>query len=176
MDIVLQAQIVGAVGFGLLVVATFAKTRTRFLLIDIAGLAPTAIHYVMLNAAAGAALTAFYMASDAVAALAGQRAARAVYWVFYPAAGLVGWIFWAGPSDLLAIGGTILAVAARHQRPVWRIQTLVVASTIGWGAYGFVSGSYVQVIFSSVYGAAALLNAIRFFRARSSLPGSPEAD
>lgn len=165
MDIVVQAHIIGAVGYGLLIVATFAKTRTRFLLIDIAGLTPTVVHYLMLNAAAGAALSAFYMISDAVAALASRRVARAAYWLFYPAAGLIGWFFWSGPADLLAIGGTILAVAARHQRPVWRIQALVLASTIGWGAFGFAAGSYVQVVFSSIYGTAALLNAIRFFRA-----------
>ncbi len=76
MDIVLVAQLVGTVGYGLLVLATFARTRTRFLAVDIAGLVPVVAHYAMLDATAGAALSAFYMMSDTVAALAARRLAR----------------------------------------------------------------------------------------------------
>jgi hypothetical protein len=161
------AQFVGGVGFGLLVLSTFARTRLRFLLVDIAGLVPVIVHYVMLAAPVGAALSAFYMMSDVGAAFAEKRAARIIYWLFYPLAVAIGWFFWAGPADLLAIVGTVLAVAARHQRSVWRIQALIVVSTIGWGTYGLLVGSVVQVAFSTVYGTAALANAVRFFRQQS---------
>ncbi len=161
------AQLVGGVGFGLLVYSTFARTRLRFLLTDITGLVPVIVHYVMLAAPVGAALSAFYMLSDVAAAFSERRAARIVYWLFYPLAVIIGWFFWAGPADLLAIVGTVLAVAARHQRSVWRIQALIMVSTIGWGTYGLLVGSLVQLIFSTVYGAAALANAARFFRQQS---------
>ncbi len=158
------AQWVGGVGFGLLVFSTFARTRLRFLLTDITGLVPVIVHYVMLAAPVGAALSAFYMLSDVAAAFSERRAARLAYWLFYPLAVVIGWLFWAGPADLLAIVGTVLAVAARHQRSVWRIQALIMVSTVGWGTYGLLVGSLVQVVFSTVYGVAALANAARFFR------------
>ncbi len=164
------AQWVGGLGFGLLVFSTFARVRLRFLLTDITGLVPVVVHYVMLAAPMGAALSAFYMMSDVVAAFSERRAARIAYWLFYPLALVFGWLFWAGPADLLAIAGTVLAVAARHQRSVWRIQALILVSTIGWGTYGFLVGSVVQVAFSTVYGAAALANAVRFFRQQPPAP------
>ncbi len=166
------AQVVGGVGFGLLVLSTFARARLRFLLIDIAGLVPVIAHYVILAAPVGAALSAFYMLSDVVAAFSERRAARVAFWLFYPLAVAIGWVFWAGPADLLAIVGTVLAVAARHQRSVWRIQALILVSTIGWGTYGLLVGSVVQVAFSMIYGVAALANAVRFFRQQSPSPAA----
>jgi Bacterial inner membrane protein len=173
-DGVLLAQLVGTVGYGLLVLATFARTRTRFLVVDIAGLVPVVVHYAMLDAPAGAALSAFYMASDTVAALAARRLARLAFWLFYPLAGLIGWLFWTGPADLLAIGGTLLAITARHQRPLWRIQALIAASSIGWGLFGLMVGSAAQIGFSLVYGAAAAVNAVRFLRHPETAPGALE--
>lgn len=174
-EITLLAQGVGGLGFGLLVFSTFARSRLRFLVADITGLIPVVIHYVMLAAPAGAALSAFYMLSDVVAAFAARRPARLAYWLFYPLALVVGWVFWAGPTDLFAIVGTVLAIAARHQRQVWRIQALIVVSTAGWGTYGLLVGSLVQVAFSTAYGLAALVNAVRFFR-QPPAAEAPQAD
>ncbi len=77
---------------------------------------------------------------------------------------MIGWLFWSGPVDLLAMGGTLLAITARHQGPVWRIQALIAASTIGWGLYGLMVGSAAQIGFSLIYGTAAAVNAVRFQR------------
>ena len=104
-----------------------------------------------------------------------RRLARLAYWLFYPLALVVGWVFWAGPTDLFAIVGTVLAIAARHQRQVWRIQALIVVSTAGWGTYGLLVGSLVQVAFSTAYGLAALVNAVRFFR-QPPVAEAPQAD
>ena len=164
MEIFLAAQLIGAIGYGLLVLATFARTRFRFLLLDFLGLIPTAVHYVMLAAPAGAALTAFYMCADAVSALPAQSRKRLLYWAFYPLVVVLTWAFWTGPVDLLAGTGTALAIVARHQTLTWRIQALVCLSTIGWGTYGFMVESLAQVVFSIVYGTAALFNAFRFAR------------
>lgn len=168
MDTVVVVQIVGASGYGLLVLATFARSRARFLIVDFSGLVPVVVHYVLLSAFSGAALSAFYMAADAVGSLAAQQTRRVLYWLFYPATAALGWIFWQGSQDLTAIVGTALAIAARHQSSVWRIQALVAASTIGWGLYGFLVGSVGQVVFSLIYGLAAAFNAVRFLRGRRS--------
>lgn len=162
----LAAQIVGAAGYGILVLATFAQKRLRFLILDVLGLLPVAGHYLMLGATAGATLSLLYMGFDIVAALATRQLARRAYWLFYPVACLLGWWFWSGPSDFLAIVGTLFAVASRQQTQVWRIQALIAISALGWGAFGIAVGSMAQIAFSSVYGIAATANAIRFVRMR----------
>ncbi|MCP4381425.1 MAG: YgjV family protein [Hyphomicrobiales bacterium] len=164
MDSSLAAQLVGATGFLLLVLATFARSRFRFLVLDFLGLVPVAAHYVMLAAPAGAALSVFYMCADAVAALPGGSRRRLIYWVFYPLVAVITWFFWIGVVDLAAAAGTALAIVARHQVRTWRILALIGASTVGWGLYGVLVGSIAQVVFSAVYGSVAVFNAIRFSR------------
>lgn len=104
----------------------------------------------------------FYMCVDTVTWWLGERYRRLAAWALYPMVVVLTWAFWAGPGDLLATAGTALAIAARQQRTVWRIQAFIGASTCCWGIYGYLVDSWPQVAFSAVYGAAAVFNAIRF--------------
>jgi len=131
-DPVLATQAIGGVGFLLLIAATFARSRRGFFVVDLLGLAPVAIHYALLNAMAGLVFSAFYMGVDVVTWWLGERYRRLTAWALYPLVLLLTWAFWEGPGDIVATAGTVLAIAARQQREVWRIQAIIAASTCCW--------------------------------------------
>lgn len=151
-------------GYLVIVASTRAKTRTTFLLLDIAGMVPVVIHYIMLGRPVGAALSGFYIAIDAMAAALHHKPSRSLrlaYLANYPIAiALLAWL-WTDWRDLAAFLGTILAVEARRHSTLALIKLLVAISSAGWLVYGVFSQSIAQVVFSAVYGVMALLAARR---------------
>ena len=159
---VLWAQIVGGAGFLVLVVAPLTRTRRRFLLLDILGMVPVGIHYLMLKATGGAALCAIYILMDLVAfRLHSSVAMRRIYYGFYPVAAMFTAAAWTGPADLFALAGTLFAVASRQQPGLKLLKFLVFLSAVGWGIYGVLAGSVSQTLFSVFYGSAALFAVLR---------------
>jgi len=158
----LWAQILGGAGFLVLVVAPLTRTRHRFLLLDILGMVPVGVHYVMLKATGGAALCAIYILMDLIAFhLHSSVAMRRIYYGFYPVAAIFTAVAWTGPADLLALAGTLFAVASRQQPGLTLLKFLVFLSAVGWGAYGILAGSVSQTLFSLFYGGAALFAVFR---------------
>lgn len=159
------AQLLGGAGFLLLLAATQAKTRGRFLVLDVCGLVPVTAHYLLLEAPAGAAMSALYLVIDVSAALEDPpgRARDRLLAQGALAALLIG-LTWRTAADLAALAGTLAAVVSRQQAEMDRLLWLVVASTAGWGLYGVLAGSVAQVAFSAAYALAALLGIWRIAR------------
>lgn len=125
---------------------------------DLVGLAPVVVHYLMLDAPAGAALSALYMVIDITAVFDERsRHVRRLYPVHYVLAGLLAALTYGAPIDVLALLGTWAAIASRQQKGMRRLLALLVASTLGWGLYGLFAGSVGQVAFSAVYALAGSL-------------------
>ncbi len=161
----LWAQIIGAIGFALLIIAPLTHSRRSFLALDIIGIVPVGIHYLMLDAPIGAALCATYVVMDIVAAgIHRSQNVRAAYFLFYPAALALSYWTYQTVADLTALAGTLLAVASRQQLNLVALKMLVFLSAFGWGAYGWLTGSVAQLVFSSLYGGAALFATIRHRR------------
>ncbi|MGD2132676.1 MAG: YgjV family protein [Maricaulaceae bacterium] len=169
------ANLVGLAGFIVLAIAPLTATRARFLALDVAGLVPVAIHYVLLGSPAGAAFCVLYIVMDLIGFFtAGGPRARTLYWLVYPAAAVILALGWSGWGDLLATAGTMLAAAARQQTHLPRLKLLVFASALGWGAFGALTLSWSQVAFSTVYAISALIGARRDSLAMKVALGAPE--
>lgn len=172
----LWAQVIGAIGFTLLIIAPLTHSRRSFLILDIIGIVPVGVHYLMLDAPLGAALCATYVAMDIVAtSLHRSQNARAAYYLFYPAALALSYWTYQTAIDLTALAGTLLAVASRQQLNLVALKMLVFLSAFGWGAYGLLTGSMAQLVFSSLYGGAALIATIRH-RRRANPAASPDPE
>ena len=156
-------QIIGGVGFGVLILATQVRRRRTFLIADFAGLVPVVAHYVMMDAYAGAAMSGLYMLVDLCAVLIADRPVllRRAFWGFHGLAIALVAVTFAGWIDLLALFGTIAAVASRQQKYMRPLLGLIVVSCVGWGLYGLLVGSVAQVVFSVTYAAFSLLGIFR---------------
>lgn len=156
------AQLLGGAGYLVLILSTQLGSRRNFLIADICGLIPVILHYLLLGAPAGAALSALYVAIDVTAALLRRsRWARGLFPGFYLLAVAATAAVYAAPRDLLALSGTLAAVLSRRQAEMHRLLGLVLASCVGWGLYGFLAGSIGQAVFSSVYGLFSLVGILR---------------
>jgi len=161
----LIAQFVGGFGFVLIFTSPLLRRRRSFLAFDIAGLVQVVIHYVLLGAPVGAALSALYIAMDLVSDLRLRHpAARRGYWLFYPMAAAATILGYRGLSDLSALAGAVLAVASRQQANFAALKFLVFCSAIGWGVYGYYAQSWSQVVFSTAYAGSALFGAAQEYR------------
>lgn len=146
----------------MLVLATQARSRRSFLVADFLGLAPVAAHYVLLSAPAGAAMSALYMVVDIAAAFQDRyRWLRRGYLLLYPAAVVLVALTFDAAFDLLALGGTLAAIAARRRSSMRSLLALIVVSCLGWGLYGVFAQSVSQVVFSGAYAILGLLGITR---------------
>jgi hypothetical protein len=161
------AQVLGGVGFALILLAPLARARALFLALDIAGLVPVSLHYWMLDAPTGALLCLLYVFVDVVSIwLPGRASVRRAYFGLYPLAALLTWLAFVDLRDLLALAGTLIAVASRQQSNNAALKALIFASAFGWGAYGVAVGSVSQVVFSCIYAATSLFGTVDELRRR----------
>lgn len=162
MDPVLIANIVGAVGFAGLILATQMPTKARFLSVDFAGVLLVAAHYAVLEAPSGVVYSLLYAVADLAAALIDDpRRRRWAFGALYILTGAF-LLYWSAAwIAALSFTGTIFAIAARQQSRLWALNALILASSFGWGSFGWLTGSYSQVVFSIVYGLASGGRAIR---------------
>jgi len=122
-------------------------------------------HYLILDAPAGAAMSALYMVIDVTAAFSERfRLARRAFFVHYALAALLLGVTYRAATDLLALFGTVAAIASRQQPQMRGLLALIVVSSLGWGLYGFFAGSISQVVFSVAYALFSLLGIWRLDR------------
>ncbi len=149
---ILWINLLGFVGYTLFILAPLAKSRPVFLTMDAVGMVPIAIHYVLLGAPAGAALSLIYALADVAVPLARRplhmRAAQAGLFLCAIAVTL---FFWSGPRELLSLAGTALVILSRGTGNYRLLLIIVLISTIFWGSYGLLTGSYSQLVFSTLY-------------------------
>jgi hypothetical protein len=164
-DPVLIAQGLGAFGFVLIFLSPFVRRRRVFLLMDISGLAPVALHYALLGAPVGAALSLLYIAMDVVSGLRVRYAvARYAYWLFYPAGIVITYLTFSSLYGLAALAGTLFAIRSRQHPSFATLKILIFLSAVGWGVYGFYAQSWSQMIFSVAYAGSSLFGATRELR------------
>jgi hypothetical protein len=157
-------QLVGFVGYGLLLGATLARGRLRLLAIDASGGTVLVGHWLMLGALAGVTMNALYTAIDLAGLDPTSRRGRMLLVAAVPAAALLTWAFWQGPADLLATAGVLFAVASRASRSQVRLRGLAMVGCIPWGLFGVVNMSIPQIIFSAVYFVAMGWSIVRIRR------------
>lgn len=122
-------------------------------------------HYLILDAPTGAAMSALYMAIDVTAAFSERsRLARRAFFLHYVLAALLLGVTYRAATDLLALFGTVAAIASRQQPEMRHLLALIVVSSLGWGLYGVFAGSVSQVVFSAVYALFSLLGIWRIER------------
>lgn len=156
------AQYIGGAGFLVLIAATQVRRRRLFLAVDFVGLAPVVAHYILLDAFAGAAMSALYMLIDLTVAYQHRSlAVRRAFWVYYLVAGFMIAFTYQGPFDLLALAGTLAAVVARQQPTMRRLLVGIILSCVGWAAYGYFAGSFAQIAFSTTYALASAVGLLR---------------
>lgn len=155
-------NLLGLAGYCLFIAAPLAKSRARFLILDAAGMAPIAVHYVLLGAPAGAALSILYVLADIGAPLAAKRNQMlALQLVLLAAAIAAVAMFWSGPRDLLSLAGTALVITSRAARSYRLLLFMTLTSTLFWGSYGLLTGSYSQTAFSALYIVTCLVGMMR---------------
>lgn len=158
----IYAQLLGGAGFLLLVLATQIGSRREFLIADFCGLVPVVAHYILLDARAGAAMSALYMVIDVTATIDDRPTlSRRIFLGHYGLAAVLVAVTWRGSADLFALFGTLAAILSRQQERMRPLLLLIVVSCVGWGLYGFLAGSVSQVAFSTVYAAFSLLGVRR---------------
>lgn len=157
-------QVVGFVGYGLLLGATLARRRLRLLAIDATGGAVLILHWAMLGAIAGVTMNALYTAIDLAGFDPTSRRGRLMLAAAVPATALLTLLFWQGPTDLLAAAGVLFAVASRASRSQVRLRALAMAGCIPWGIFGVINMSIPQIIFSTVYFVAMGWSIVRIRR------------
>lgn len=152
-------------GFLVLLLATQIQSRRGFLIADLLGLGPVVAHYVLLDAVAGAAMSALYIAIDVTAAFDERwPLVKRLFPVHYLLAALVATLTFTGMPDLLVLLATWTAIASRQQRGMRRLLPLLVASSLGWGLYGVFVGSVGQMAFSTAYALAGSVGLWRIVR------------
>ena len=158
-DIIIQA--LGFVGLGLILGSTFARTRVMLLAVDAAGSALMALHWSLLGAYAGGALSLVYATVDLAGRNPYSTRGRLVIVLAVPVSIALVAILWTGPADLLAGIGVLLSIASRWSHGQIRLRVLSIASSIPWGIYGFIDHSAAQVTFSVIYSIAMAVSIVR---------------
>lgn len=177
-DLPLLANLIGAVGFAGLLLATQMATKARFLAVDFAGVLLVAAHYALLDAPSGVVYSLIYAAADIAAAFDIGRAWRRRLFggLYLVTAGLL--VYWSFETTaLLSFAGTVMAIAARQQSRLWALNAFIFLSAFGWGSFGWMTGSYSQIAFSLAYSLFSGYRALFLLqRARKTAPParSPE--
>ena len=160
-------QVLGFVGYGLLLGATFARRRLALLAIDASGGAVLILHWAMLGAIAGVTMNALYTAVDIAGFDPYSRRGRMVLISAVPVAVALVAVFWTGPSDLLAGMGLLFAIWSRASRDQVRLRAIAMVGAIPWGLFGVVHMSIAQIAFSAIYFVAMGVSIVRIRRARA---------
>ena len=146
----------GVAGFGLILWATTAKVRRRLLITDMLGTLLVAVHYLLLGAGAGAALSMSYAAADACGLAQQPRVRQVGAGVAFGGAAVVTCVVELTAVGMVALVGSAIAIGARtFSHPAAMLLGMGLSTTL-WGAYGVLSGSVPQVLFSAVYCALAV--------------------
>lgn len=125
---------------------------------DFCGLVPVVAHYLLLDAPAGAAMSALYMVIDVTAAFEDRsRRIHRLFMLHYVLAAALVALTYQAPFDLLALFGTLSAIVSRQQKQMRHLLLLIAVSCIGWGLYGVFAGSIGQVVFSTIYALFSVL-------------------
>ena len=158
-------DIVGLLGFGMLLGSTATSNTRVFAAIDLMACLAIAIHDGLLSSVSGAFLSLAYCVGGTIRLLlkrdAMPREAYSTIALAVVATALFAPIGWA---DLFAVIGSGLAIVARRQSEMIRTNLMIGASAVFWGLYGMLVGSESQVIFSSLYMTASLFFAIRLLK------------
>jgi len=157
-------QLVGFLGYGLLLGATLARRRLSLLAIDASGGAVLIVHWAMLGALAGVTMNALYTAVDIAGFDPRSRRGRVVLAAAVPATAALVVVFWQGPADLLAAAGVLFAIASRASTGQVRLRALAMIGCIPWGIFGVINWSLPQVIFSTAYFIAMGVSILRITR------------
>lgn len=157
-------QLIGLLGYGLLLASTLARRRLVLLGIDAGGGGVLILHWALLGAIAGVTMNALYTAVDVAGFDPRSRRGRIALIASVPVAVALVMVFWQGPSDLLAGAGLLFAIASRSSPGQIRLRTLAMVGCIPWGLFGVVHGSIPQIAFSSIYAVAMGVSIVRIRR------------
>lgn len=143
------ANVLGAIGYAGFALSPLARSRLKYLVIHGVAMIPIAVHYVMLGAIPGALLSLVYLGADLLGARwPGNRKALAGLTAVAIAAFIP---TYEQLTDLLGLIGTLIFVASRAVTGHRATLAVAAVSTVTWGAYGWVEGSWSQVGFSFAY-------------------------
>ena len=166
------AQLVGVVGISLLLASTFMRRRALLLGLDAAGSLVMGIHWALLGATAGVAISVVVAAMDIAGTDPRNPRGRAVVWASIPVTAILLVVLWSGPMDLLAGLGLLGIAMSRLSPGQIRLRALAIAASVPWIAYGIVLMSIPQVVFSAAYMVAMGVSIARIrrgnWRARAS--------
>ncbi|GEM_PF-3865005 len=167
----LWANALGFVGYALFALSPLAGSRGRYLALHGIAMLPIAAHYVLLEAMAGALLSLVYLAAD----LVGSRSERARWWLLALAGAALAILIpvYESALDLLALAGTFIFLLSRATPDFAKSLIIAGISTIGWGVYGWLEGSYSQVLFSAAYALFCAISLMRQKRFRRRSGRSP---
>ena len=157
-------QLVGFLGYGLLLGATLARRRLSLLAIDASGGAVLIVHWAMLGALAGVTMNALYTAVDVAGFDPRSTRGKMILAGAVPMTAALVVVFWQGPADLLAAAGVLFAIASRASVGQVQLRALAMIGCIPWGIFGVINWSLPQVIFSTVYFIAMGISILRITR------------
>lgn len=143
-------NVLGLVGFAFILLSTRMKTKPGFLISDMTGNVIAGTHYVFLGGVSGVLFCGAYALFD-LAALKLGRAGLPVLGVLLGGACVILLFLNPGWADLIAVIGSVVAVASRLQSDMRWVLLLAAASSLFWGTYGLMMGSWPQVGFSATY-------------------------
>ncbi len=154
-------QFLGLIGYGLIILSLFSTTQRKVFILDFIGCIIVALHFVVLGAVGGAILSLLYAVKDLVGLIRND-------FYKYTSAALIVVLMLLSPlflpmqnRDILALIGSIIALASRISPKLATTLFLIALSTVFWGAYGFVVGSIGQVVFSTVYAIIAFVRGVQ---------------
>lgn len=148
----------GLVGFAFILLSTRMKTKPGFLISDMTGNLIAGTHYVFLGGAGGVLFCWAYALFD-LAALKLGRAGLPVLGTLLGGACVILLFLNPGWADLIAVTGSVVAVASRLQSDMRWVLLLAAGSSLFWGTYGLMMGSWPQVGFSATYVALGVYGA-----------------
>ncbi len=160
----LAINALGLLGFAIILLSTRMKTRPGFLIADMTGNGIAGLHYVFLGGAAGVLFCWAYSLFD-LAALKLGKAGLSALGTLLGGACLILLFLNPGWADLVAVIGSVVAVASRLQTDMRWILLLAALSSVFWATYGLLFGSWPQVGFSCTYIVLSLIGAWRAHKA-----------
>ncbi|MCW2240705.1 YgjV family protein [Azospirillum canadense] len=161
------ADLAGAVAFSLVALWPLLKGRRAMLLGQAASAVAFGVHYLLLKAHTGAAMTALSLIQGLSALPSGRSRVRTVVFAATVPAmlGLVG-LTWHGWSSVCAAAGLLLATAGRWQGTALGLRLGFFASGIAWICHDVITGSQYGLAADLFCMAALIIGALREHRQR----------
>jgi hypothetical protein len=148
------ANLIGLVGFLILLYATQHKGKQRFLAIDAVGSVVVGIQWILLGATSAALLNGIFLLADSLALLPPKW--RRAYPIVYPLTLMVSAISWNGAINIFVALAGLLAFAGRQQETMFRLRWLIIGMALSFLVVGVLAGSWAQIAFSVFYVVANL--------------------